>query len=105
MAKKKAKIDREGYVTFLNDEDGFSAKDYLLVISTVVFFGFIVVGLVLVLFGIPIHDDYIKLLDMVDLPLMTIIGSVVGYGITEKIVDSKKDKNSYHENKYDNEEI
>ena len=77
MSKKKAKIDKHGYVTFLNDEDGVSAKDYLLILSTTVFFGFIVVGLIMVLFGKNITDDYMKLLDIMDAPLMVIIGSIV----------------------------
>ena len=104
MAKKKAKIDKDGYVTFLNDEDGFSAKDYLLIISTVVFFGFITIGLILILCGIPIDDDYMKLIGMVDAPLMVIVGGIMSINVTEKIVDGRSNKNQ-QENEYSEEEI
>lgn len=101
--KKKAKIDKNGYVTFLNDEDGFSAKDYLLIISTVVFFGFIVIGLIMILMGLPIHENYIDLLNMVDSPLMVIVGGIFSINVTEKIVSSKNKRQD--DVNYDEEEI
>ena len=64
--------------TFLNDKDGVSEKDYLLLVSTTVFFVFVVIGLVLVLMGRPIDAMYITLLDMVAPVLMTITGGVYG---------------------------
>ena len=109
MAKKKAKIDKDGYVTFLNDDDGFSAKDYLLLISTVIFFGFITIGPVLILCGISINEDYMKLLEMVDTPLMVIISAVTGSNMVQYVTDkksvtsSKETKNK--ENEYSEEEI
>lgn len=64
--------------TFLNDKDGVSEKDYLLVVSTTVFFLFVAIGLVLVLIGRPIDGMYVTLLDMVAPVLMTITGGVFG---------------------------
>ncbi len=64
--------------TFLNDQDGLSEKDYLLLAATTVFFVFVVIGLVLVLMGRPIDAMYITLLDMVAPVLMTITGGVYG---------------------------
>lgn len=64
--------------TFLNDKDGLSEKDYLLLAATTVFFVFVVIGLVLVLMGRPIDAMYITLLDMVAPVLMTITGGVYG---------------------------
>ncbi len=64
--------------TFLNDKDGVSEKDYLLLVSTTVFFLFVAIGLVLVLMGRPVDAMYIALLDMVAPVLMTITGGVFG---------------------------
>jgi len=64
--------------TFLNDKDGVSEKDYLLLAATTVFFLFVVIGLVLVLTGRPIDPMYISLLEMVAPVLMTITGGVFG---------------------------
>jgi hypothetical protein len=64
--------------TFLNDKDGVSEKDYLLLVSTTVFFLFVAVGLVLVLMGRTLDAMYVTLLDMVAPVLMTITGGVYG---------------------------
>ncbi|MBU8715378.1 hypothetical protein KM924_23025 [Brevibacillus parabrevis] len=64
--------------TFLNDKDGVSEKDYLLLASTTVFFLFVAIGLVLVLMGRTIDAMYVTLLDMVAPVLMTITGGVFG---------------------------
>jgi positive regulator of sigma E activity len=64
--------------TFLNDKDGVSEKDYLLLVSTTVFFLFVAVGLVLVLMGRTLDAMYVTLLDMVAPVLMTITGGVFG---------------------------
>lgn len=64
--------------TFLNDKDGVSERDYLLLASTTVFFLFVAVGLVLVLMGRTLDAMYVTLLDMVAPVLMTITGGVFG---------------------------
>ncbi|UYZ12129.1 hypothetical protein A6764_22175 [Brevibacillus sp. WF146] len=64
--------------TFLNDQDGLSEKDYLLLVSTTVFFLFVAVGLVLVLMGRTLDPMYVTLLDMVAPVLMTVAGGVYG---------------------------
>lgn len=63
---------------FLNDKDGVSEKDYLLVVSTTVFFLFVVLGLILVLLGKKIDSQYIDLLEMACPVLMTVAGGVFG---------------------------
>ncbi|MFF2532759.1 hypothetical protein ACFVS2_28260 [Brevibacillus sp. NPDC058079] len=63
---------------FLNDKDGVSEKDYLLVVSTTVFFLFVVLGLILTLLGKKIDPQYIALLDMAGPVLMTVAGGVFG---------------------------
>lgn len=94
--KKKAKIDKDGYVTFLNDEDGLSAKDYLLIVSTTIFFLFIGIGLVLVLIGKTIDAMYLSLLDMVVPVVMTVVGGVMGVQAVESF--SNRNKNNEENN-------
>lgn len=92
--KKKAKVDKDGYVTFLNDDDGLSAKDYLLLISTSLFFLFIMIGLILVLFGKAIDTMYLSLLDMVVPVVMTVVGGVMGVQAVETFTNRHKPEES-----------
>ncbi|ASJ55542.1 hypothetical protein BP422_19525 [Brevibacillus formosus] len=64
--------------TFLNDRDGVSEKDYLLLIASTVFFLFIAIGLILSLLGKPVSSGYLALLDMMAPVLMTVAGGVFG---------------------------
>lgn len=79
------------YRSFLNDKDGVSAKDYLLIISTTIFFLFISIGLVLVLIDKPIDKMYLSLLDMVVPVLMTVVGGVMGVQAVESFTNRKSD--------------
>lgn len=90
MRKVKAEIDKDGRIHFLNDSDGFSSKDYLLLISTLVFFGFITTGLVMVLTNKALDPMYIELLKMLDAPLMTIIAGVMSVNGIQIYANSKK---------------
>lgn len=94
MRKKRAARTRK---TFLNDADGFSAKDYLLMISTVVFFLFFGNGLVMVLLGRTVDGMYLSLLDMVVPVVMTVVGGVMGVQAVESF--------SNRHNKIESEEI
>ncbi|OUQ86274.1 hypothetical protein B5G50_22115 [Brevibacillus brevis] len=64
--------------TFLNDRDGVSEKDYLLLIASTVFFLFVAIGLILSLLGKPVSSVYLALLDMMAPVLMTVAGGVFG---------------------------
>jgi uncharacterized membrane protein YraQ (UPF0718 family) len=64
--------------TFLNDSDGLNRRDFLLIISSLVFFGFVLVGLILILLNHQIDDKYIDLLGMVSPVVMTIVGGLFG---------------------------
>ncbi len=77
--------------TFLNDSDGMSARDYLLLLSTTVFFAFVVVGLVLVLAGIDIDDMYLALLEMVAPVVMTIVAGLFGVQAIETFKKPKEE--------------
>lgn len=85
---------------FLNDKDGLSSKDYILLISTTVFFIFIAIGLVLVLMGKPIDKAYLSLLDSVSPVVMTVVGGMFG---VQAVQEFKKPKNE--EVKLDDERV
>lgn len=93
MAKRKRRRKN-----FLNDYDGLSAKDYLLLISTGVFFTFIVIGLITLLFDRQIDEMYIELLEMITVPLSTIVVGVMGVNGVE-IYTNKRYEANLNENK------
>lgn len=74
---------------FLNDGDGLSAKDYMMLISSIVFFLFVAIGLVVLLCGGQLDPTYIELLQSVSPVLMTITGGVMGVQAVESFVDGK----------------
>ncbi|WNF07494.1 hypothetical protein [Brevibacillus borstelensis] len=87
--------------TFLNDRDGVSERDYLLLAATTVFFVFVVIGLILVLLGRPIDAMYIALLDMVAPVLMTITGGVFGVRAVQEFRKKKSDTAEEEAEDYD----
>lgn len=87
---KKARIDKDGYVTFLNDKDGLSAKDYLLIISTGVFFLALTIGFISVLFGRPLGDEYFALLGAADAVVITVVGGIMGVQGVEVFANRNK---------------
>lgn len=87
--------------TFLNDKDGVSEKDYLLVVSTTVFFLFVAIGLVLVLIGRPIDAMYLSLLEMVAPVLMTITGGVFGVRAVQEYRKGSRKKDEEEAEDYD----
>jgi hypothetical protein len=80
------------YKTFLNDKDGLSAKDYLLLISTTIFFLFVSVGLIMILFQQEVDPMYLSLLDMVSPVVMMIVGSVFGINAVEAFTSNRRNK-------------
>lgn len=78
------------YKTFLNDKDGMSARDYLLLLSTSIFFLFVAVGLVIILFQQKVDKMYLSLLDMVSPVVMMIVGSVFGIQAVEVVSNKVK---------------
>ena len=92
--KKRAVVEIDGKprrVTFLNDEDGMSAKDYLLLISTGVFFTALTVGFIFVLFGRTLGGEYFTLLDAAAPVVITVVGGVMGVQGVETFVNRKRD--------------
>lgn len=68
---------------FLNDKDGLSAKDYLLLSSTTVFFAFVIIGLVMAACNRPLDPMYLSLLEMVAPVVMTVVAGVMGVQAVE----------------------
>lgn len=77
---------------FWNDIDGISARDYLLLISTGVFFLFVAIGLIVVLFQIDLAKMYLSLLEMVSPVVMTIVAGVFSVQAVESITKGKNTK-------------
>lgn len=74
------------FKSFLNDKDGFSAKDYLMVI-----FSGLYVILMLTTFGMALTgfeiSQFLKLLQSLDGIVMTIIGGVFGLNAIQRVFD------------------
>jgi len=93
MAKKPKKTRKIiEYQTFLNDSDGITQRDYLLLISTSVFFLFIAVGLTILLIGRPLDEMYLRLVDIVTPVIMTIVASVFTIEGVEKVTNEMKER-------------
>lgn len=90
MSKKRtAKVDKDGYVTFLNDEDGLSSKDYLLLLSTGVFFLFVSIGLIMVLFNQELSPMFLQLLEITTPTVITVVGGTMGVQAVESFNNRK----------------
>lgn len=87
---KRARIDKDGYLTFLNDADGISAKDYLLIVSTGVFFVALTVGFIFVLMGRALGGEYFALLSAAAPVVITVVGGVMGVQGVEMFVNRDK---------------
>lgn len=83
---------------FLNDGDGISQKDYLLVFSTSIFFVFILIGLIMSLLGKAISQTYLDLLYMVAPVLMTITGGVFGVSAVQEFKKERKQLDTQEQN-------
>lgn len=75
---------------FLNDKDGLSMKDYLMILSTTVFFAFVTIGLIMALLHREIDQMYLELLGTVSPVVMTIVGGV--FGVTAVETFRRKDE-------------
>jgi len=73
LQKKIYKIESKNGNFWSN---GINEKEYLLIISTTMFFAFVATGLIMLLLGKEIDEMYLSLLDMVSPVVMLIVGSV-----------------------------
>lgn len=94
---KRARVDKDGYLTFLNDSDGISAKDYLLIVSTGVFFIALTVGFIFILTGRTLGDEYFALLAASAPVVITVVGGVMGVQGVELFVNRDKSDNTKEE--------
>ena len=70
--------------------DDLDHKDWLLLWSTIIFFGFVAVGLISILLGVPIDENYIELLKMVSQVIMVIVTGVFGVNFATEIRKPKE---------------
>lgn len=85
---------------FLNDRDGMTAKDFLLLLSSTVFFLFVIIGLIRTLLNKPIDNNYISLLQMISPVLMTVVGGVFGVQAVDTFANRKEKSNDNEESYY-----
>lgn len=72
--------------TFLNDEDGLSAKDYLMLVFTIPYVIAWIIVFVLAVLGKPI-DATIQVLNALDTVVMTIVGGWFGVTAVSEFVN------------------
>ena len=87
--KQKALVDGK-WVTFVNDADGLSAKDYLLIISTGVFFVALAVGFVMLAFGLELSSEWFGLLEAASPVVITVVAGVMGTQAVQTWADRRQ---------------
>lgn len=75
---------------FLNDVDGISQKDFLLVVTSLLFFLPIIVGFGSLLIGHDLHDDFYELMGLIKPIMLAVVTGVFGIEGIEKFM--KKDE-------------
>jgi hypothetical protein len=78
--KEKKRVQ---WTTFITDDDGMTARDWLIVVSTAVYFTFLAIGLTMLLFGRPLDPMYLALLDSTMPVVITVVGGVMGVQAVE----------------------
>lgn len=64
--------------TFLNDRDGLSAREFLMLIVVVPYAGFWMTAMVMDLMGYPVSESFVMLLNQMDGIVMTVVTGVFG---------------------------
>lgn len=75
-------------MTFINDGDGLSAKDVLMILAIVLFTLSFVAGLVKIMIGSTLGHEFFDLMQVAQPIFITIIGGVMGVQCTEAITRS-----------------
>lgn len=105
MVKKKVKatIDENGVLEFI--KDGVDEREYLILITSSVFFGGVALGLIVTLIGMfvgyELPSRYLELIGTMDIPLSVILGGI--FTVKTAQVISKKKENKKEESS--NEDI
>lgn len=79
------------FKNFVNDEDGFSAKDYLMVIFSTLFVIFSVVAFTLAIRG-DLNPQVLEIIQSMDGILMTIVGGVFSVQVVKEFKQPKNKK-------------
>lgn len=91
--KKKARK----FITFVNDEDGFTARDFLLSGSFIFYVGFWATGLIRDIMGVPVSPTYLDLLEQMRSIVFTIVTGVFAVSGVQMGVDAYRSKYNHHE--------
>lgn len=86
-------VKKRKFMTFLNDHDGFTSKDFLLAGSFVSYILFWAIGLVRDLMGIPVGESYIELLEQMRYIVFTIVTGVFAVSGVNMGIEAYKNKN------------
>lgn len=97
MLKKKnikASVDDDGNLHFW--EDGVNERDWLILLTSIVFFGGIFIGLILTIVGMfmgfELPDKYLQLIEAMDVVIVTIVGGLFTVKATQTIANRKTNK-------------
>lgn len=104
--KKKMKVeldDKGNILSFV--EDGVDEREYLIIITSFVFFGGVALGLLITLIGMFIGYDlppqYLELIGVMSSPLMVILGGIFTVKTAQVITDKKKESKKEESDVYD----
>lgn len=85
----KGVVDEKGnLVTFMNDKDGFSARDFLMMVTMGLFSLSFISALVLIILGKGVNDSFFNLMEAGKPVFITVIGGVMGVQCTEAITNA-----------------
>ena len=98
MFKKKnikASVDDDGNLHFW--EDGINERDWLVLLTSAVFFGSIFIGVTISILSmfmdIELPPVYIELIKTMDIPITTIVGGIFANKVAQTIVTKKDTDN------------
>lgn len=102
-------IDERGkFRHFANDKDGLTARDFLMLVTVILFGISFVVGMLVILFNDKISPDFFTLLDISKPVFITVVTGVMGVQcadvISGAIVD-KKNNDSKDEQEYNDDNM
>lgn len=78
--KEKKRVQ---WTTFITDDDGMTARDWLIVVSTAVYFTALAIGFAVILFGKALDPMYLALLESTMPVVITVVGGVMGVQAVE----------------------
>lgn len=95
MKLVKGVVDEKGNViTFMNDRDGFSAKDFIMMVTIGLFSLSFITALILIVLGREINDSFFRLMEVGKPVFITVIGGVMSVQFTEAITSTLNNRHT-----------